>query len=542
MSIPEFSETLRKYVIDKYEKEIKLGGLGEGVLKQLAPSIADSKKFRAAFEAGSSGHDSIITIKGLEDLGKKLAESADTPVMKRLAQEIFSKPDLFSNFIPWLKNRVEQAQRFGATTRVVEFGDKTGLRLENISQSNAKKYFEEYIGEILDKSKTTNVQTINRLKKHISQNIEAGHLAGIFSLKFKVALGVDIKGLETAKTYRDFTVSFGENEEFANTLEVVIKSLLDADYLTSNIVDKEELFLVSVKKALGDNPTLETELQFGKDNGGSGALLGSAGKSIKALITALSTTTAANTSAKTYFKDLIKSLENLQLAVEANAKRLLELNDPKYQQLARDILTNNQVLKEFINSPGSPSIIQGIEKNIINILKNGKVLKEVKTAVSIKKIKTKKDPVSQNLNKIIKDTIKKTKQVRSKVKKETSVRVNISKIRPVPVAPDIVSLQNLLDSSLQEKIRQNMGTGNRRDVLNYRSGRFASSVKVERISESRQGMITAFYTYMKNPYATFSQGGRQELPRSRDPKLLISKSIRDIASTLVANRLRAVSL
>jgi hypothetical protein len=55
-------------------------------------------------------------------------------------------------------------------------------------------------------------------------------------------------------------------------------------------------------------------------------------------------------------------------------------------------------------------------------------------------------------------------------------------------------------------------------------------------------MITAFYSYMKNPYATFSGGGQQQYPRSRDPKLLISKSIREIAATQVGNRLRAVNV
>jgi hypothetical protein len=87
-----------------------------------------------------------------------------------------------------------------------------------------------------------------------------------------------------------------------------------------------------------------------------------------------------------------------------------------------------------------------------------------------------------------------------------------------------------------------MGRGDRRDVLNLRTGRFAESVKVERMTESRQGMITAFYSYMKNPYATFSQGGRQQSPKSRDPKLLIAKSIREIATQQVANRLRSVSI
>ena len=106
----------------------------------------------------------------------------------------------------------------------------------------------------------------------------------------------------------------------------------------------------------------------------------------------------------------------------------------------------------------------------------------------------------------------------------------------------LTSLQMLLDQNLVQRIKENMGDGSRRDVLNLRTGRFAESVKVERVSESRSGMITAFYSYMKNPYATFSDGGAQSSPRSRDPKLLISKSIREIAQQQVANRLRAVNV
>ena len=53
-------------------------------------------------------------------------------------------------------------------------------------------------------------------------------------------------------------------------------------------------------------------------------------------------------------------------------------------------------------------------------------------------------------------------------------------------------------------------------------------------------MITAFYNYMRNPYATFSEGGKQELPRSRNPKLLISRSIREVAAQAKITRLRAV--
>jgi len=82
--------------------------------------------------------------------------------------------------------------------------------------------------------------------------------------------------------------------------------------------------------------------------------------------------------------------------------------------------------------------------------------------------------------------------------------------------------------------------GGQRKILNYDTGRFASTVAVERISQSREGAITAFYSYMKYPYQTFEPGFKQGSPRSRDPKLLISKSIHEIAATKIKNRLRAV--
>lgn len=104
----------------------------------------------------------------------------------------------------------------------------------------------------------------------------------------------------------------------------------------------------------------------------------------------------------------------------------------------------------------------------------------------------------------------------------------------------LASLQTMLNLALHDQIQKNMGTGSRRDVLNYRTGRFAKSAQVTNMSQSREGMISAYYTYMKNPYATFSEGGAQASPRSRDPKLLISKSIREILSTQVKNRMRAV--
>jgi hypothetical protein len=177
-------------------------------------------------------------------------------------------------------------------------------------------------------------------------------------------------------------------------------------------------------------------------------------------------------------------------------------------------------------------------KNILEFVKYATI-----ATLEGKKVK----PVKYNAKK----SVKYKKTIYTATDKKVTDR-SLSKIntRIVPLnsanlassAINLASLMMLINSDLHDQIKRNMGTGNRRDVLNYRTGRFASSAKVERLSESRQGMITAFYSYMKNPYSTFSQGGRQQNPRSRDPKLLISKSIRELAGAQVANRMRAVNV
>lgn len=106
----------------------------------------------------------------------------------------------------------------------------------------------------------------------------------------------------------------------------------------------------------------------------------------------------------------------------------------------------------------------------------------------------------------------------------------------------LTSIQNLINRKLAEQIKRNMGSGFSKSVLNYRTGRFASSAQVERLTMSKEGMITAFYSYMKSPYQTFEPGFKQGSPKSRDPKLLIGKSIREIAAESMSNRLRAVAV
>lgn len=197
-----------------------------------------------------------------------------------------------------------------------------------------------------------------------------------------------------------------------------------------------------------------------------------------------------------------------------------------FRELERKLsqLASKNLREKFYLTSGSNTILEDIEEGIANILRPGKL----KLKPHLKR--NQKKPKKEIANAV------------SAPGKGIKVSIPKPPVKSVQQELNLTSLQSLLDANLSQIIKQNMGSGNSRNILNLRTGRFAESAKVERLSESRAGMITAFYSYMKNPYATFSDGGQQQYPKSRDPKLLISKSIREIAQQQVANRLRAVAI
>lgn len=130
-------------------------------------------------------------------------------------------------------------------------------------------------------------------------------------------------------------------------------------------------------------------------------------------------------------------------------------------------------------------------------------------------------------------------KVKSKARTAVSGGSGFVTVKDKATTP-LVNLESILRAAINQQVARNMGNGSESRILNYRTGRLAESVTIDRVSESRQGMISVFYNYMKNPYATFSEGGRQQSPKTRDPKALISKSIRELAAPIVGNRLRSV--
>ena len=84
----------------------------------------------------------------------------------------------------------------------------------------------------------------------------------------------------------------------------------------------------------------------------------------------------------------------------------------------------------------------------------------------------------------------------------------------------------ILNASLEQAIRDNMGGS----ALHNRTGRFASSVHVHNIAQTAGTEGTVQYSYMYNPYKVYEGDG------TRDPRLLIDKTIREQAAEMALGR------
>jgi len=157
--------------------------------------------------------------------------------------------------------------------------------------------------------------------------------------------------------------------------------------------------------------------------------------------------------------------------------------------------------------------------------------------------------IIQAYSDVITDTLVGNKKVRAYKKKGTKrTKTRSRKIPAIPIKPatpptlrtsggrftSAMGIQAILDARIKEEVADNMGKGG---ALVYRTGRFAESVSVTKVMQSRQGALTAFYTYMKAPYQTFERGYAQGSLR-RDPRKLIAASIREIARETLNHKLQ----
>ena len=117
-----------------------------------------------------------------------------------------------------------------------------------------------------------------------------------------------------------------------------------------------------------------------------------------------------------------------------------------------------------------------------------------------------------NLGAIATDVVKKSKRTKKPLKRRQA-----SSVSTVGSPMHVISV---LNASLETAIRDNMGE----PALVNRTGRFAESVRVVNIAETKNTSGTIQYTYQRNPYEIFEGDG------NRDPRILIDKTLREQAA------------
>ena len=197
-------------------------------------------------------------------------------------------------------------------------------------------------------------------------------------------------------------------------------------------------------------------------------------------------------------------IASMNITVEAEQRASAQRND-----------IVNKFIEEtggkLITVAGSKSYAQALNESIDDMLM-GKKKKVYKTKKTTKIPRRKLAPVG------------------AKIAVATPPRLRTSKGK----FTSTMNIQAILDAKIKETVADNMGKGG---ALVYRTGRFADSVSVEKVMQSRQGALTAFYTYMKAPYQTFERGYAQGSLR-RDPRKLIAASIREIARETLNHKLQ----
>ncbi len=152
-------------------------------------------------------------------------------------------------------------------------------------------------------------------------------------------------------------------------------------------------------------------------------------------------------------------------------------------------------------------------------------------------------------------TTSKTFSTKTKITTKNKANIRISKPggfkgRPEYSEPkegkttntDLSQLIAFLNSRLHDKIRENMGKGGAKQILNYRTGRFAKSAKIQAlypIGEKRA--IGAKVKYMRYPYGVFEPKGRLYKP-GRDPHRIFGRSIRQLLQEEKIANLRRVKV
>ena len=201
-----------------------------------------------------------------------------------------------------------------------------------------------------------------------------------------------------------------------------------------------------------------------------------------------------------------KLLEKLEEAV------IKLQNDPSFALITG--LGGSDSFEEKRLKQGRNAILEGFRKT-----KNATVDANDKINVS----KTKKN--------------KKTKRKHTAGHRKTKIKKGRARGR-LPVGKGSASAPLQLIASLNKRLPQVVQKNMKSPALQYDTGRFADSVEVTDVITTRKGFPSVGFTYDRENYGQFeaTSGSKQFASQERDPRKLIDKSIREIASKTAIGR------
>ena len=200
----------------------------------------------------------------------------------------------------------------------------------------------------------------------------------------------------------------------------------------------------------------------------------------------------------------------------------------KYLKAVQDALRKNNMLgnKEYSSSP---KLKQRAKSSAIKQVRLGfKNLNKLPNFTVVAKGK------HENFKK--KATVKFNEKGSKRTRTNKFSKASIGEVTERKTGANPISLSALINESLAEEIKSRMILPR----LQNRTGRFAESAKVKGITTgTRGGNMNIDYTYDKFPYQTFEPGFEQGSIK-RDPRSIISASIREIATGIMGQRFMTI--
>lgn len=221
-------------------------------------------------------------------------------------------------------------------------------------------------------------------------------------------------------------------------------------------------------------------------------------------------------------KPEIRALQTVGIYLAPKSKNFAGSESKDWKNIRPELekaLTKWLASKDMANQEGSKSLKDhAIDKAEYYVLKSLLSSKKVKGKLPKKPKSANRKP--QTVQKKASNKPKNTKTVKAKPYKS-----------PKQSIASMSSIIGVINQQLPKTVADNMGSPR----LNYRTGRFASSVRVTEVVSTAQGYPSIGYTYQKYPYQTFEPGYRQGSVE-RDPRKLIDASIREIALQFAIGR------